>query len=219
MYHKLTFTFLIFSIIVTAAIGQTTPVEIVVGNKRASIDLLLVKYIKNKKQEKTNLLLFNRNRAVANYGITKTTNLPQFSVTDALSIDIKKWSGVAPIAVLQVLNSGVYPKLGIRYLKIKNNITLFCWAVVDVLHNPNIELFLLGRYAPKLSTQLHLYTQIELLHTIPTQLNRSFIFTQRFRIGFKISNASFGLATDINEIGRHKYNSVINNGIFYRYEF
>ena len=75
------------------------------------------------------------------YEMTKTENLPQFNLTEAISYNYKSLKGFAPVAVFQVTNKGVYPKSGIQYLKKNKTFTFFGWTVIDLLKNPNIDVF------------------------------------------------------------------------------
>jgi hypothetical protein len=195
------------------------PFEIFAGNKKATADLMFFKFIKNKQQQNTKWLFFNRNRASIDYQQTSTINLPQFGFTEAISFNDAKLKGFSPVAVVSILNKGVYSKVGFQFVKIKTNFTLFSWVVVETLKNANVDFFFLGRYTPKLSNTLNLYTQMELLNTFPTVMENNFSLTQRFRLGLKIKEFQFGLGADFNEIGRNNFIASDNFGSFIRYEF
>jgi hypothetical protein len=199
--------------------AQHIPIEVFGGDKRATLDVLLVKYLKNKKEIPSKFFFFNRNRATIDYKMTTTTNLPQFAFTEAISYDFKGLHGFAPVAVVQLFNRGVYPRAGIRYLKIKSNFTFFGWAVLDVLKNPTADIFILARYTPKLNNRWSLYTQAELINDFPTLITANMNFTQRLRLGLKTGLISFGAAIDLNELGRKQFTVVSNTGVFLRHEF
>jgi hypothetical protein len=199
--------------------AQHIPIEVFGGDKRATIDVLFAKYVKNKKNEKSNSFFFSRSRATVDYKMTTTTNLPQFAFTEAISYDFKGLHGFAPVAVVQLFNRGVYPRAGIRYLKLKTNFTFFGWTVIDVLKNPTVDVFILTRYTPRLSEKLKLYSQVELINDFPTQSTTSMNFTQRLRFGLQTGLVSFGAATDLNETGRERFTTITNTGFFLRYEF
>ena len=65
---------------------------------------------------------------------------------------------------------------------------------------------------------MKLYTQIELLNNFPTA-DTNMNFTQRLRLGLKFDEVQFGLAMDLNEMGRNNFINTTNTGIFLRYEF
>lgn len=212
--YMLTAMFLSWSI----AVAQI-PVEIYVGDKRATVDIMFFKYIKNKEGNNSRFLFFNRNRAGIDYLMTKTNNLPQFGFTEALSYNHEKLKGFAPVVVASILNYGVFPKAGVQFAKIGKNYTLFSWLVAETLKSPDIDFFFLGRYTPRLYGKINLFSQIELVNTFPGIKQNNFIFTQRFRLGLKIKEFQFGLGLDLLETGRDIFSTTKNTGGFLRYEF
>lgn len=195
------------------------PVEAFAGDKKATLDIMFFKFIKNAEGQNSKFLFFNRNRASLDYKMTKTTNLPQFGFTEAFSFNHEKLKGFALEAVVSILNRGVYPKAGIQYVKIKKHITVFSWIVAETLKNPNVDFFFLGRYTPKLTEKVNLYTQLELVNAFPTNSTNNYSFTQRLRVGLAIKAFQFGAAADIAETGRNIYLTTNNTGVFLRYEF
>lgn len=202
----------------SAAIAQL-PIEVFTGDKKATLDIMFFKFFKNKENKNSKFLFFNRNRASIDYQMTESTNLPQFGFTEAISYNDEKLNGFAPVVVVNIFNKGVYPKAGIQFVKIKKEITIFSWVVTETLKNPNIDFFFLGRYTPKLSDNLNLYTQLELVNAFPTFSENNFSLTQRLRLGIKIKELQFGLGIDFNQTGRSNLNSTNNFGTFIRYEF
>jgi hypothetical protein len=200
------------------AVAQT-PVEIFAGDKKATFDVMFFKFFKNKEKQNSKWLFFNRNRATIDYKMTKTSNFPQYGFTEGISYNHKNLKGFAPVLVAQLNNRGIYPKLGLQYAKVKPNFTIFSWLVVEVLKSPNVDYFLLGRYTPKISTKLKLFTQVELYNGIPTLESNSFTLIQRMRLGLKLEEYQFGLGLDFTAIGRNKYTNTQNIGLFLRSEF
>ena len=195
------------------------PVEVFAGDKKATVDILFFRFIKNKEGHNSKILFFNRNRAGIDYKMTKTTNLPQFGFTEALSYNHEKLKGFAPVVVVSILNKGVFPKAGMQYAKTQKSYSLFTWLVSETIKDPNIDFFLLARYSPKLTDKLSLFSQLELVNAFPTAVQNNFSFTQRFRLGLKTGNFQFGAGIDLNELGRKDYVNTINAGGFLRYEF
>lgn len=195
------------------------PVEVFAGHKKATVDIMFFKFIKNKEGHNSKFLFFNRNRASIDYTMTQTTNLPQFGFTEAFSYNHEKLKGFAPVVVVSILNRGVYPKAGIQFAKIKKDYTIFSWIVSETLKEPNIDFFFLGRYTPKLTHKLNLFSQIELVNTIPTVEANNFAFTQRFRLGLEIKEFQFGAGLDLTQLGRIDFTQTENLGGFLRYEF
>lgn len=195
------------------------PVEVFAGHKKATVDIMFFKYFKNKEGKNSNFLFFNRNRASIDYKMTETTNLPQFGFTEAISYNHPRLKGFAPVVVVSILNRGVYPKAGIQFAKIKKDYTIFSWLVSETLNEPNIDFFFLGRYTPKLTDKLNLFSQIELVNAFPSVGKNNFAFTQRLRLGLKIKEFQFGVGLDLTQLGRNDFTQTENFGGFLRYEF
>jgi hypothetical protein len=202
----------------SVAVAQI-PVELFVGDKKTTLDIMFFKFIKNKEQQNTNWLFFNRNRASIDYKMTATTDFPVFGFTEVISYNQKKLKGFAPVMVAQISNRGIYPKAGIQFFHKKKDFTFFSWIVTETLKNPNLDLFVLTRYEPKLSEKLDLFTQLELVNALPTIKNNNFTFIQRVRLGLKIKAFQFGVGSDFSSIGRNNFLNTSNIGGFIRYEF
>jgi hypothetical protein len=202
----------------TAAVGQI-PVEVMAGHKRASFDLLFFKFFKNRQQQQSPWLFFNRHRATIDYKMTPGSNLPQFGTTAAISYNRPRLKGLAPVAVVQLLNRGVYPKLGIQYAKSAKRASLFTWAVVEALPRPNVDFFFLGRYTPPLGKKLQGFAQLELVNTLPSAAANNYSFVQRIRLGIKRHALQTGFGADFTAMGRGRFSHINNMGIFGRYEF
>lgn len=199
------------------------PVEVFGGHERSTIDIMFFKFFRKsperREQQKDRWLFFNRNRASIDYRMTKTSYLPQFGFTEAISYNHEKLKGFAPVMVVQVLSWGVYPKAGIQYAFLRKYLTVFSWMVCETLENPDVDVFLLLRYTPKLTNTLHLFAQAESVNAIPSVSREPFSFTQRFRLGLQVNAYQFGLGVDMNQTGNDRYTKTENGGIFIRHEF
>lgn len=195
------------------------PVELFTGNKKASIDIMFFRYFKDKEGKTSRFLFFNRNRASADYKMTGSTNLPQFGFTEAISFNHPGLIGMAPVLVAQVFGSGIFAKAGMQYARIEKNATLFSWLVCETKERPNIDFFFLGRYTPKLTDKVQLFSQLELVNAAPTVGLKSFSFTQRMRLGLKWREFQFGFGADVMETGRTEWITTYNVGTFLRYEY
>ncbi len=180
---------------------------------------MFFKFFKNQQGENSHWLFFNRNRASVDYSMTKSTYLPQFGFTEAVSYNHPKLNGFAPVAVVQVFNSGVFPKAGIQYAHIKKEMTIFSWVVCETLKDPELDFFLLFRFTPELTEELNLFTQIETVNAFPTNGKGVFNLTQRARLGLKIKKWQFGAGADFNEIEDNTLLLTYNIGGFLRHEF
>ncbi len=195
------------------------PVEVFVGNKKTSFDLMFFKYVKTNQDVNSKILFFNRNRVNMDYNQTSTTNLPVFGFTEALSYNHPKLKGFAPVIVAQVNNKGIYPKAGVQYFHRNNDFTFFSWIVCETLKEPNIDLFVLTRYEPKLTSKLNLFAQLELVNTFPTESTKNYNLFQRARVGLKMKEWQFGAAMDLNQFGNETFTTTNNIGGFLRHEF
>lgn len=169
--------------------------------------------------ENSRFLFFNRNRAGVDYEQTSTTNLPQFGFTEAISYNDPRLKGLAPVAVVQLLNSGIYSKAGIQYVLIRKSLTIFSWLVIETASQPDVDLFLLMRYSPAITNRLNLYMQLESINALPTEASGIHNFIQRFRLGLKLQDWQFGIGSDFSQSGTTTFTKINNTGVFLRYEF
>lgn len=195
------------------------PVEIFSGHEKTTLDIMFFKFFKNGETQNSNFLFFNRNRVSIDYEMTETNNLPQFSFTEAISYNDKRFGGFAPVMVASILNRGVYPKAGIQFAKLRKDYTFFCWFVSELHNHPNLDFFLLARFTPKLSVAWNLFSQLELYSSLPTEANEDYNLVQRFRLGLKRMDFQFGFGADFTSRGRAKFAYTQNIGVFLRYEF
>lgn len=195
------------------------PVEYFAGHKRSTVDVMFFRNFKNKEEKDSRFLFFNRNRASVDYRMTDTEYLPQYGFTEALSYNHPKLKGLAPVAVAQFLNSGVYPKAGIQYAHVNANFTLFTWLVYELKESGNTDCFLLMRYTPAISDRFNLFTQLELISALPSDQSLNYNFIQRLRLGGKWNKWQVGLGADFGQNGRSTFMKSNNLGIFLRYEF
>lgn len=202
-----------------AAATAQIPVELFAGHQKTTLDVMFFKFFKNKGDQNSRWLFFNRNRASVDYRMTTSAFLPQFGFTEAISYNHKKLVGFAPVCVAQLLNKGAYPKIGIQYAHIRKEMTVFSWFVCETLSHPSLDYFLLFRYTPKLTDKINLFTQGESVNAFPTMQNGSFSFTQRIRLGIQFKSYQFGAGADFNQTGSVSFTSIYNVGGFIRHEF
>ena len=201
-----------------AAIAQI-PVEVFIGDKKTTVDIMFFRFFKNSAGESSKFLFFNRNRVAVDYEMNRTENLPQFGFTGAVSYNLPMLKGFAPVFVGQVFNQGIYPKAGIQYVHFTSQITVFSWFVSETLQNPRRDYYILFRFTPRISEKTGLFLQAECLNTFPTNQSAKFSFSQRIRVGLKNKNFQFGIGADLAETGRDLMTLTANTGLFLRYEF
>lgn len=217
MWHKSLLLF--FALLLAGSVRAQIPVEILGGDKKASFDLMFFRFFKEKSGQNSKFLFFSRERAVVDYRQTSTRFLPQFGFTEALSWNHPGLKGIAPVLVGQVLNNGTFGKAGVQYVYLSQTVTVFGWSVMEIKKNPFIDVFLLLRYTPRLNKKWQLYSQIELINTLPTGALGYFSFGQRLRLGVKKGEWQFGAGSDFSAFGRETYSTLQNTGLFLRHEF
>ena len=195
------------------------PSEIFVGTKRTTIDVMFFKNFKNAKEENSRWLFFHRNRASLDIKTSLSQQSVLFGFTEAISYNHAKLKGLAPVAVLSVLNGGLTPKAGVQYVSIRPQFTLFTWAVASLQQNTVLDYFLLMRYTPSLSTKIRAFVQLESVNALATQTAAPHSFTLRTRLGLKHHHFQWGVGLDQSFIGRNDFQKSSNPGIFVRYEF
>lgn len=202
----------------SGAHGQI-PVEVVIGDKRATFDLMFFKFFKNGKEENSKFLFFSRARSAVDYRMTSTSYLPTFGLTEAFSYNHPALKGFAPVAVAQLLNTGIFPKAGVQYAHLRKNLTLFTWFVSETLAEPDLDYFLLVRFTPKITEKLNLYSQFESNNSFPTHATGGFGFIQRARLGIMLKTYQLGAAADFAQSGNASFTNTFNIGGFVRHEF
>jgi len=210
-------------VLLVSLLGSETysqiPVEVFGGHKKATVDILFFNYFKNKENQHTKFLFFNRNRAGIDYEQTSTARLPAFGFTEAVSFNHPLLKGFAPVAVIQIFNSGVFPKAGVQYFHRKKVFTFFSWLVCEPTRKPTVDFFILTRIEPKLTKKLNLFAQLELVNAIPTDTDGNHNYIQRARLGCKINTWQFGFGSDFNQFGVDQFTTTNNLGVFLRHEF
>ena len=196
------------------------PVEVFAGQQRATLDLMFFRYFDQQPGAPPGRwLFFHRSRAAIDYRMTATEYLPQFGSTEAVSYNHPAAKGLAPVAVLQLLNSGLTPKLGIQFARITPQWTLFSWSVVELRQQPNVDFFLLLRYTPRISERWKGFFQVEWIPSVPTEETKPVYLTSRGRAGLSRAGTQFGIGCDLQQWGRSQWTTTTNAGVFIRKEF
>jgi hypothetical protein len=195
------------------------PAEIFVGEKRATIDIMFFKYFKNSKEENSRWLFFHRNRASVDMRSQLNRQNVLFGFTEALSYNHPSLKGLAPVAVLSILNGGITPKAGLQYVQLRPSFTLFSWAVASLESETVLDYFLLLRFTPGISAKTKAFLQFESVNAWATANTSPNAFTLRSRIGLKHYYFQWGVGLDQSWNGKNDYVSTTNPGIFVRYEF
>lgn len=201
------------------AAGAQIPVEVFAGKEKTGMDLMFFRLFKGKEGQDSRFLFFNRNRAVADWRQTDSTYLPQFGFTEAFSWQIPGGKGFAPVALVQVLNSGVYPKAGWQWYRQIGRLTLFTWVVTELKSKPLLDGFLLLRYTHPLSGNWALYGQGEGLITQSLSLSSNRRTLQRIRLGLQFRDYQLGAGLDLSQVAGMPHLSTNRPLFFIRHVF
>ncbi len=195
------------------------PAEVFAGNEKTTIDVLFFRFFRTNDSLPSKWLFFHRNRVSIDYRMTSETYLPVSGSTDAISWNHPVLKGIAPVATIQILQRGLFPKAGIQFARTGKQFTIFTWLVTGLTPTTDPDLFILTRYTPKLTSTTNLFLQFEAINTIARHTQRSNSFTQRFRIGLSKHHWQLGIGADFQQTGRKSFVHTQNTGIFLRHEF
>lgn len=205
--------------LLNAGLIAQIPVEVMLGHRQAGLDLMFFKFFKNKEEKPSKALFFNRSIATIDYRMTDTTYLPQFSQTAAISYNLEKLKGFAPVVIGQISNKGLFPKAGIQFARVQKRMVIFAWAVSELQKEPGLDLYFLLRLMPQISTHLDFFFQLENLCVFSTSEFLQSRYIQRLRLGLGLADWQFGLAGNFGEYPGLALPFTSNLGIFLRHEF
>lgn len=209
----------IVALLIGGAAMAQIPVEVFGGHARTTLDVMFFKFFRNREGNATKWLFFNRDRASIDYRMTRSSFLPQFGLTEAISYNHPKLHGLAPVAVVQASGAGVFPKAGVQYAYVTERLTVFTWVVCETWARPTLDAFALLRWTPHLSEKWQLFLQCEAFAGFATDAGRSHMLVQRARIGLGTKVWRWGIGADLTELGRAPLLLTTNAGLFLRHEF
>lgn len=186
------------------------PFEVFAGENRTTLDVMFFRNFKNRAGQPSAFLFFNRNRGAVDY-----SNRTAFGSTNAVSYNFK--SGLGLVAVGQVLGAGFFPKAGAQFYVRKKDLTVFTWAVVELMKDPDVDWFLLARFQPKIRGAWRFFSQLELVNGLAP--DGSVSLTQRGRIGIGWRDWQLGAGADFSQAGKSDLAKTRNAGAFLRHEF
>jgi hypothetical protein len=192
--------------------AKSQSLEVYGGNRRAGVDLMWFKRFRDREQNITPFLFFSRNRASNDYEGSPSL----FGSVNAVSYNLRNGLGVVGVATFS--QTGLVPKAGIQYYTNAKDLMLFGWLVADLKSEGAVDLFLLLRYQPDISTRLKMFLQAELFPVYYPGASY-WNLTQRFRTGLRMYDWAAGLMTDLNQSGTTTFTTTSNIGAFIRYEF
>jgi hypothetical protein len=209
-------------ILIVAAAGdaRAQAVELFAAHQAATADVLFVNSFANPSGQATPWLLFHRSRAVVDYDLDADArrDLPQFGMTNAVSLNPKAWRGIGPVAAVSITTSNVAAKIGAQYARVGPRTTIFGWAVVETTAHPAADLFLLARHLRPVSPTIGMFTQVESL-TVLAPAGKASSLTLRGRIGVAVANWQAGIGTDLRRSSGSGAATTSTVGVFLRHAF
>jgi hypothetical protein len=172
----------------TPGVAKADSVELMVGNKSATLDLKVSVPLTKK------LSLFFRARPSVDY----TGDTHAFGLAD-LSVNLHK--GLDAVGELQVIGGKVIPRAGMQYFIKKRDFSTYALATTGLDAAPYVETLIALRYAPELRRNLQLLTQVENITDV-SRAGHDFS-TQRIRLGILWKGWGVGAAADLTESGNH----------------
>lgn len=206
---------LLFTIVIEAQI----PGEVFFGDKKATVDVLFFKPFRDSEGQNSDWVLFNRGKITLDYKMTPDNNKPFFVGMQAISYNPAALGGFGPVAVSLITNNGMYPKLGMQYVKFNEDFMFFGWLICETLKDPDVDLYLYAKFTPLISGKTRLFAQIETNSTFPAWAGGEPSLYQVMRLGLKWEGFQTGLGLDLTQKGKGDVRTTENTGIFVRYEF
>ncbi len=206
-------------LLLTVIAGAQIPVEIFTGDKKATLDVLFFKPFRDSEGNNSDWVLFNRGKVTLDYKMTPDDNKPFFVAMQAISYSPAALGGFGPVAVSLITNDGMYPKLGVQYVKASSDFMFFGWAICETLKDPDIDVYIYAKYTPLISGKTRLFTQIETNSAFPAWAGGEPSLFQCLRLGLMWDGFQTGIGLDLTQKGKGELKTTENTGLFVRYEF
>ncbi len=189
-----------------AAYAQPIPVELAVGNRYATTNLVVSKPF----TETSRLGYFHLSTIGIDYEDTATNDL---AIQNLLFYEVVDGFRVTGGAFHT--ERGFSPTVGMQYVRAGKDLFLLVAPRVNVDSDPSYSIFSIVRYKPRLTESTRLYLGAQLLNTFDA--SRHVKSYQWVRIGVEIKGTQFGLALNFDENGPHP-SVAYNFGFFVRRE-
>jgi hypothetical protein len=143
--------------------------------------------------------------------------LPQVGFTEAVSYNAPALKGFVPLA--QLTGKGVFPKVGVQFVRMGKSSVFFAWLVCEALQDPTIDFFVLYRLTPPLTEKIGLFGLLESVGSFPTADSGNFSLARRLRLGLKFGQFQCGAGTDLDQSESPIFVWGFNIGGFVRQQF
>ena len=183
-----------------------TPVEVMLGNNRANLLIILSKPIDEKKK----FSFFNVTVGAANYQNNPAET--DMVINNALLYNLGK-NLYASAGMQWNYNVGLVPSLGLQYFKASPDYLVVVFPFYNILPNAGLETVALAEIKPKLSENTRLYTRIQGLYVHDLEHGIHAKSAVGLRAGLSFGKYTFGLGTNADYYGPLKFEK-LNSGVF-----
>jgi hypothetical protein len=186
--------------------AQPIPVELMMGHKYGSVNLVISKNF----SQTSRLGFFHMNTVEFDY---KDADKNSFIIQDLIYVETFKNLRVA--GGVAYSKGGFDPTAGLQYVYSGKKFLFLCAPRINIESNPSYDIMTILQYKPDINDRISIYTSIQFLNLFDSGGNiRSY---QWMRLGLKVKGVQFGLAVNLDEYGAHP--SVESNfGLFIRKE-
>jgi len=198
--------FVFFISITYHSFSQPIPVELMTGNRYATINVVVDK----KFTQSSKLGFFHINTIQVDYK-NKLNN--DFMMEDLLYFEPVKHFRLTGGAFYG--QPGFIPTVGLQYVRAGKDLFMIIAPRVNLQKNLEYDIVSIFQYNPELNEKIKLYSRLQFLNIFDSSSNiKSY---QWIRLGLEIDGIQFGLAADFDEYGPHP-KVQYNLGLFIRRE-
>ena len=205
---------LLFTLAGATSIAQNVA-EVFVNDKNVSHEI----WLSGAFQDSSRLSIFNYTRFRVDY---ESTTANEFLSYSTINYEIVKGFGIATGGF--ILNSGFVPVIAFNYFYQNETWLVNIFPSVELVEDPNKEVFLFLQYRPRLNDRLRLFSQ--LVYNANFTLERHNFSEQNLRLGLEYRSLQFGIGGDVTQVpfempetSRVNTDWNFNFGLFLRKEF
>jgi hypothetical protein len=196
----------VFTLMTCHSYSQPIPVELMAGNKFASVDVSFSKSF----TQSSKFGFFHMNTLQADYN-NKYNN--SFVILDMMTYEVVKNLKIVGGAFYGM--PGFNTTAGIQYNYVSKNVFFLFAPRVNIINNPSYDFMTILQIKSELTEKIKLFTRLKLLNLFDSDGHiKSY---QWLRLGLEIKGTQFGIAADFDEYGANP-KVQYNFGLFFRRE-
>jgi len=183
-----------------------TPVEVMLGNNRANLLIILSKPI----DAKNKFSFFNVTVGAADYQNNPAET--DMVINNALLYNLGK-NIYASVGMQWNYKVGLVPSVGLQYFKASPDYLVVIFPSYNIMPNAGFETVALAELKPKLSEKVRLYTRIQGLYVQDLEMGLHAKSAFSLRAGLSFGKYTVGLGTNADYYGPMKFEKW-NTGAF-----